>query len=157
MTVSQILVKSDGLSPNAGAHSLPALLYRGLFGSTPSASAIEAHVRKLGWQPAWRYPMYKEAHFHSTTHELLAAYKGSADILLGGSDELARRGSASESESHKVVTLQAGDVLLLPAGYSHRAVEDRDGFQMVGSYPHGGAQWDSELRRLFRRLTRTVQ
>jgi uncharacterized protein YjlB len=149
MQVRRILLQTDHLSPNARPHNLPALHYPSLFTRTQSsASQIEAHISKLGWQPAWRYGMYKQAHYHSSTHELLAVFRGNAEILLGGSDELAASiasgGETEEGEVHKVIRLEMGDALLLPAGYSHRALRDSDGFQMVGSYPDGAAAWDSE-------------
>lgn len=159
MQVRRILLQTDHLSPNARPHNLPALHYPSLFARTQSsASQIEAHISKLGWQPAWRYGMYKQAHYHSSTHELLAVFRGNAEILLGGSDELASSVAASggndevkegEGEAHKVIKLEMGDALLLPAGYSHRALRDSDGFQMVGSYPDGAAQWDSESTTAF--------
>jgi len=38
--------------------------------------------------------------------------------------------------------VRKGDVVVLPAGVSHRMLEDIDGgFQMVGSYPKG-SNWD---------------
>lgn len=38
--------------------------------------------------------------------------------------------------------VRKGDVMVVPAGVSHRLLEDIDGgFQMVGSYPKG-SNWD---------------
>lgn len=46
-----------------------------------------------------------------------------------------------------VIDVSVGDVLLLPAGYSHRALRDSDGFSMIGSYPAKHPHsWDSEFR-----------
>lgn len=84
--------------------------------------------------------MFKESHYHSTTHELLTIIRGNATLLLGGRD-----GVKGNSESHTTVDVSVGDLLLLPAGYAHRAVMDSDGFSMIGSYPANGRKWDSEL------------
>jgi uncharacterized protein YjlB len=96
--------------------------------------------------------MYKQAHYHSTTHEALGVrrpavcatpltpeqiYRGRAMLQLGG-------------ELGKGVTfdVQAGDCLVLPAGYAHRALEDHDGFGMVGAYPlDRQADWDMRYGR----------
>lgn len=37
--------------------------------------------------------------------------------------------------------VEAGDVMVLPAGMAHRLLEDFGGFKMVGSYPKG-CDWD---------------
>lgn len=38
--------------------------------------------------------------------------------------------------------IRKGDVIVVPAGVSHRLLEDVDGrFQMIGSYPEG-SKWD---------------
>lgn len=85
--------------------------------------------------------MFKQSHYHSTTHELLTIIRGNATLLLGGRD-----GIEGNSESHMMVDVSVGDLLLLPAGYAHRAVRDSDGFSMIGSYPVNGRKWDSEFR-----------
>jgi uncharacterized protein YjlB len=48
-------------------------------------------------------------------------------------------GFGGESNPSKVeTTVQKGDVIIIPAGVSHRLIDDFNGdFQMVGSYPHG--------------------
>ena len=41
-----------------------------------------------------------------------------------------------------VEVLEKGDVIVMPAGVSHKRLEDLEGgFQMVGSYPVG-SNWD---------------
>jgi len=76
--------------------------------------------------------MYSTSHFHSTTHEVLCVTQGSADLLFGGEDN-----------PEKVeVGAEKGDVIIIPAGVSHKLVKDRQGnFQMIGSYPPG-KNWD---------------
>jgi uncharacterized protein YjlB len=48
-------------------------------------------------------------------------------------------GFGGESNPSKVeTTVQKGDVMIIPAGVSHRLLDEFNGdFQMVGSYPHG--------------------
>jgi uncharacterized protein YjlB len=114
--------------PNA-ASGLPVVHYHP-FASNEEAfdpSAIESLVSKHGFEPQWRYPMYNFDHFHSTTHELLVPFRGSATLVLGGIES---------------IDVRAGDVLLLPAGVAHRAESTQNGFCMVGSYPTGSKAWD---------------
>jgi uncharacterized protein YjlB len=75
--------------------------------------------------------MYSETHFHSTTHEVLAIFSGSAKCCFGG----------EENPGRVEPVLSEGDVVVVPAGVGHRLLEDYGGFQMVGSYPKGH-DWD---------------
>lgn len=76
--------------------------------------------------------MYSTTHFHSTSHEVLCVFSGSAKLCFGGEDNAERVEPVVEK----------GDVMVVPAGVSHRLLEDKSGdFQMVGSYPEG-CNWD---------------
>lgn len=80
--------------------------------------------------------MYDISHFHSTAHEVLCIAVGRAKLCFGGEDN-----------PHRVETVvQAGDVVIVPAGVAHRLVEDLlgggEGFCMVGSYYPKGKSWD---------------
>lgn len=76
--------------------------------------------------------MYTQHHFHSTTHEVLVVCQGKGRICFGGPGNPDR----VEIEAGK------GDVMIVPAGLAHGLLEDMGGYQMVGSYPKGGEQWD---------------
>ena len=69
---------------------------------------------------------------------------GHAKIQLGGTDERAHPRNQSSEKTTEQINLNQGDVLLLPAGYTHRAVESHSGFTMIGSYPKKAEHWDSE-------------
>ena len=75
--------------------------------------------------------MFSDSHFHSSTHEVLGIASGSAMCCFGG----------EENEARVDTVLKQGDVVIIPAGVSHRLLEDFGGFQMVGSYPQGKT-WD---------------
>lgn len=75
--------------------------------------------------------MYDTSHFHSTAHELLVVFKGSARVCFGCEDNPGR----------VEIDVQKGDAMLLPAGVAHRLLQGRDGFEMIGSYPRG-ISWD---------------
>ena len=76
--------------------------------------------------------MYSTDHFHTTSHEVLGIASGKARLCFGHADNPKRVEEV----------LQKGDVIVMPAGVSHRLLEDLDGgFTMVGSYPVGYS-WD---------------
>jgi uncharacterized protein YjlB len=76
--------------------------------------------------------MYSTSHFHSTTHEVLCISRGSAQLLFGG----------EENPGKVEATIEKGDVIVIPAGVSHKLLKDLHGdFEMVGSYPPG-VNWD---------------
>ncbi|KAL7277854.1 hypothetical protein ACG7TL_008800 [Trametes sanguinea] len=133
--VEQHQIPAAGLIPNTSIQNKPLLIYRGVFPSPPpSASQIEGHIAAVGvCEPMWRYPMYPDDHFHTTAHELVTIHHGRARLNFGG-----------EGCPAPVITeVQAGDAVLIPAGVSHRLVEDLDGgFEMVGAYPVGSEHWD---------------
>ncbi len=63
-------------------------------------------------------------HYHSTAHEALGVYAGSARVQLGG-------------ESGPVFEIRAGDVVVIPAGVAHKRVASTAEFGVVGAYPDG--------------------
>ncbi|MCD9007400.1 cupin domain-containing protein [Luteimonas sp. XNQY3] len=122
------------LGPNDWVPNNPSIavrVYRGLRsadGHVPDASAFERMFAAHGWPPDWRGGVYDDHHYHSTAHEVLGVYAGRARLEIGGPD-----GS--------VVTLEAGDALLLPVGTGHRCIDAGDAFRVVGAYPDG-QDWD---------------
>src|SRR5271167_3673191 len=72
--------------------------------------------------------MYRESHYHSTTHEALAVFRGNARMRFGVSDD-------DNATDAVVLTVRVGDVIVIPAGIAHCALTESGGFSMVGSYP----------------------
>jgi uncharacterized protein YjlB len=117
--------------PNTSIQNKPLMIYHNAF-QEASASKIESHLSSVDVvTPQWRYTMYSDTHFHSTTHEVLCIASGSAKCCFGG----------EENEGRIEPVLEKGDVVIVPAGVGHRLLEDYGGFQMVGSYPKG-KNWD---------------
>lgn len=98
----------------------------GVEDSTPvdMAQWFSAEFGRHGWPVSWHAPMYPYTHYHPNTHELLGITCGWAEILFGG-------------ESGRMVTVYAGDVVLIPAGVGHQQIAASDDFMAVGAYPPG--------------------
>ena len=68
--------------------------------------------------------MYGYHHYHSTAHEVLGVYGGTAEIQLGGEDGV-------------VVSIARGDMVIIPAGVAHKNLGSSRDFRVVGAYPRG--------------------
>ncbi|CAG7555754.1 unnamed protein product [Fusarium equiseti] len=133
LRVSKHLIPAHNLIPNCSLQQKPLLHYHAAFQRPISASKIESHLTSIGAvTPQWRYTMYSQTHFHSTSHEVLCISHGRARLCFGG----------EENEGRVEPVVEQGDVVIVPAGVGHRLLEDLDGgFEMVGSYPEG-CDWD---------------
>ena len=92
------------------------------------ARVIERLLEANRWGETWRDGIYPFHHYHSTAHEVLACYHGSAELQLGG-------------EPGILWTINVGDVMLIPAGTGHKNLHATDDFAVVGGYPRG-QKWD---------------
>ncbi|MGH6914265.1 MAG: cupin domain-containing protein, partial [Geminicoccales bacterium] len=77
-----------------------------------------------GWTGAWRDGIYPFPHYHSTAHEVLGICRGEARVRFGG-----RQGV--------VMTVRAGDVVVIPAGVGHQNLGSSPDLLVVGAYPRG--------------------
>ena len=101
--------KDDGSIPNS---ALPLLVYRQAFtlGSSDLAAAIGEHFARNDWTGSWRASVFPFHHYHSTTHEVLAVYRGTATLQFGG-------------EKGRKFAVKPGDVVVIPAGVGHKRME----------------------------------
>ena len=117
-------LEDDGSIPNNP--SLPLLVYRQAvtLPEDDPATVFEALFTANGWPAAWRNGIYPFHHFHSTAHEALGVYAGTATARFGG--------------EHGVdMTVSAGDVVIIPAGVGHKAIDASSDLGIVGAYPAG--------------------
>lgn len=117
----------DGRIPNS---RLAVLIYRGALDpeSGDLASPFEQLFAQNDWRGAWRDGIYPFHHFHSTAHEVLGVARGLARVRLGG-------------EAGQSFALNAGDVVVLPAGVGHKDEGSSPDLLVVGAYPQG-RDWD---------------
>ncbi|WP_417582994.1 cupin domain-containing protein [Pelagibacterium sp.] len=123
--VERLEFEDFGRFPNS---RLSALIYRGAIDGDVSAEGFETLFSRNGWPARWVGSIYNYHHFHSTAHEVLGVASGSAQVALGG-------------PKGRVVTLEAGDAVVIPAGVAHKRVSASADFAVVGAYPPG-QEWD---------------
>ena len=118
--------KDDGYIPNS---KYPLLLYRNAFSERGDKGAawLEQNFYNNNWSNSWRNGIFTFHHYHSITHEVLGLYNGSALVHMGG-------------EEGSKLTIQAGDIIVIPAGVGHKKLESED-LGVVGAYP-GGMMYD---------------
>jgi uncharacterized protein YjlB len=119
----------DGAIPNS---RLPLLVYRDAVPADPAA--IERIFAANRWPPAWRNGVYEFHHFHSVAHEVLGVARGEVSVLFGGPHV-------------QVLTVKAGDVVVIPAGVGHCNQGQTDDLLIVGAYPDTGPSPDTRRGR----------
>jgi uncharacterized protein YjlB len=122
--ISTQLIQENGKFPNNP--DLPVIIYKNVFSDSAEklADQLEKIFKKNHWTDAWRNGIYEYPHYHSTAHEVLGISQGYVVLELGGPDAFKFR-------------LNKGDVVVLPAGVSHKNIECSKDFEVVGAYPKG--------------------
>ena len=125
MQIEQYVLEDDGQIPN---NELPLLIYREAFEARGNEGAawLDDQFRKNNWSNSWRNGVFSYHHYHSNTHEVLGVYSGSAKLHMGG-------------ESGLKVEVQAGDVIIIPAGVGHKNLGSSSDFRVLGAYPNGSS------------------
>jgi uncharacterized protein YjlB len=120
-TPELLLLSRNGWVPNN--EHLPVLIYRGVIETLPGKRIVmvEDSFRSNWWMPQSRNSIYDFHHYHSTAHEAMGVATGEARVVLGG-------------EGGAEVTLQAGDVVVLPTGTGHCKIDASPDFVVVGAY-----------------------
>ncbi|MEN9362992.1 MAG: hypothetical protein RI903_300 [Bacteroidota bacterium] len=115
----------DGLIPN---HTFPVILYQKVIDLADCSDWLENRFKENNWLNNWRDIVLPYDHFHSNTHEVLGLGRGRVSLKIGGSNG-------------QIFDLEAGDVVIIPAGVGHYAISKHTDYQFVGGYPNGQA-WD---------------
>jgi uncharacterized protein YjlB len=112
----------DGETPNNAR--LPLLVYRGAIARDAADPAVpyEKAFARHGWGRSWRNGIHDFLHFHTRAHEVLGIARGRARVQFGGAQG-------------RVLDVEAGDVVVLPAGTGHRRLSGSADLLVVGAYP----------------------
>ena len=120
MQIQQYHFKDDGIIPN---NSLPLLVYKFAFPIGESlADVMEETFVSHNWTNSWRNGVFPYHHYHSITHEVVGVYSGHAQLHLGG-------------EQGEKIEVEAGDVIVIPAGVGHKKISASADFGVIGAYP----------------------
>jgi uncharacterized protein YjlB len=118
--------RDDGMIPNHPRW--PLVLFKRAVRLPPSldpAAVFEDIFESNGWGDTWRGEIYDYLHYHSRIHEVLGVARGSAKVRFGGN-------------KGRTIKLNAGDVVIIPAGTGHQSLAASKGFMAVGAYPPSG-------------------
>jgi uncharacterized protein YjlB len=119
--------EDDGQIPNHP--TLPLLVYSNVLPEGHHRLALcQELFERNSWSGTWFASVFDYHHYHSTAHEVLGVVNGEATIRFGG-------------EKGEPIQVQAGDVVVIPAGVGHCNERSSDNFRVVGAYPIG-QRWD---------------
>jgi uncharacterized protein YjlB len=126
--VREYFFEVDGRIPNNP--ELPLLVYPGVLGEPDvSPSRCKELLAENGWGGAWIDGVFSYHHYHSNAHEVLCVVGGEARIAFGG-------------PGGTTVEVEAGNVVVIPAGVGHCNAGSSNDFAVVGAYPRGQESYD---------------
>jgi len=117
------IINDDGIFPNS---TLPVLFYKNVLDLPPifPAAYVESLFKENNWKNSWKAGIFEYHHYHSITHEVLGFYKRKTTLQLGG-------------EKGITLSVEKGDVLIIPAGVAHKNLGKENDINCVGAYPYG--------------------
>lgn len=119
--VEKFLLEPAGDIPNNP--QLPLLVYRGVLApELLMAGTCQSLFKRNRWSGNWVNGVYDYWHFHVNGHEALGCVAGSARVGFGG-------------DGGVETDVQAGDVVVIPAGVGHKQLSASPDFTIVGGYP----------------------
>ncbi|WP_131783376.1 cupin domain-containing protein [Legionella gresilensis] len=115
-----ILAQND--FPNNAQY--PLLIYKQVFKfANQSPEEIQHYLKQNHWINSWVDSIYSYHHYHSNTHEALVIIAGDCKVQIGG-------------DSGNIYNIAKGDVIIFPAGVSHKNISASPDFKCIGSYPN---------------------
>ncbi|KAK7227982.1 hypothetical protein V2G26_000152 [Clonostachys chloroleuca] len=129
--------KPTNYVPNS---QLPVLLYRKVLPFPLQENSVKAFLESNNWVHGGTWNAVPRHHFHPNTHECYAIVKGSSELLIGV-------GPLDSEAEGEVIHVEAGDVIVLPAGVSHCSKSFSQEYRYLGAYPKESPKWKNEYGR----------
>jgi uncharacterized protein YjlB len=116
-------LKENFIFPNS---PYPALHYKKVLNLVAhhEVKSIMDLFKENNWTNNWEAGIFTYHHYHSNTHEVIGIADGSTDLQLGG-------------DAGKILFIEKGDVLVIPAGVAHKNLGAENQVVCVGGYPDG--------------------
>ncbi|KAJ5601252.1 hypothetical protein N7510_010786 [Penicillium lagena] len=122
-------------TPHVPNSRLPILVYRNAI-LDPSPRKILNIIEPNGWLKGGQWKAYKVPHFHAACHECYAVLQGKTTYQLGIGPTDPKFNVKGEPYGMRL-TVQKGDVFVLPAGICHASLESEGDYEFIGLYPNG--------------------
>ncbi|KAF1953103.1 hypothetical protein CC80DRAFT_537866 [Byssothecium circinans] len=119
------------LVPNS---RLPVLVYRHVLPQPWNAETAREFCEANHWQKRGEWGVITVPHFHPNSHECYAVFQGSSRLVLG-------REQDDTSATGVEVDVFPGDIIVIPAGVSHRSLSSSGNYRYIGVYPETGPRW----------------
>jgi uncharacterized protein YjlB len=119
--VLSYVLKAEDLFPN---NTLPLVVYKSALELNSTPDEIKKLLKENSWENSWSGGVFTYHHYHSTAHEVLCVYDGTATLLFGGDKGI-------------VILIKKGDVVIIPAGVAHKNLDSSGKFKCIGAYPKG--------------------
>ncbi|KAH7086448.1 hypothetical protein FB567DRAFT_71322 [Paraphoma chrysanthemicola] len=113
---------------------LPVLIYRDVLSTPIDPEKVKQLCERNGWEKRGEWGEINIPHFHPNTHECYAIIRGSSLFAVG-------RAKDDNDTDGVEVNVRTGDVMVLPAGVSHRSLSSEDDFRYIGVYPEAAPRW----------------
>ncbi|KAH6972347.1 hypothetical protein BKA56DRAFT_635379 [Ilyonectria sp. MPI-CAGE-AT-0026] len=116
---------------------LPVLIYRNVLPQPHQEETAKQFLENNQWLRGGTFGAFSRHHFHPNTHECYAVFQGSSTLLIGV-------GPTEDEKGGQKVFMEAGDVIILPAGVSHCTKDIHEDYKYLGVYPKGSQKWKNE-------------
>ncbi|WP_309082690.1 cupin domain-containing protein [Chelativorans sp.] len=132
-----LFLEEDELVPNNPV--FPVLIYLQVLDRQAEAKdrIFQDRFAANGWAGIWRNGIFTYHHFHPDAHEALGIARGRVEVQLGG-------------PSGQRLSLQEGDLLVLPAGTGHRNLSASEDLLVIGAYPKGQEEYTTLREKIAR-------
>ncbi|KAL5342057.1 hypothetical protein BJX70DRAFT_386464 [Aspergillus crustosus] len=124
-------------TPHAPNSLLPVLHYRNVLPQPLNEETVTKFLTTHQWEKRGTWGHIPIRHFHPNSHECYGIFQGSSRLLLGV--------GGSDQTGGVEISVQAGDVIVLPAGTAHSCARSSHNYRYIGVYPKDCPRWRNEM------------